>query len=68
MVDFHLPTPKKPVCRPDCADRSATCHATCEKYLAWKREVDEARERRLEDERTRSRLSNHERSKMRRQK
>ena len=26
---------QKHPCAKDCADRSATCHATCEKYLEW---------------------------------
>lgn len=29
------------VCLPDCADRSATCHSTCEKYLAWRKKVND---------------------------
>lgn len=30
------PRPKMP-CVKDCADRTRTCHDTCEKYLEWKK-------------------------------
>ena len=27
----------------DCADRCVNCHASCEKYLSWKKDCDKAR-------------------------
>lgn len=33
---FNLkPTSPDNPCKPDCQDRSATCHATCERYKAF---------------------------------
>lgn len=29
------------VCMPDCADRTATCHSTCKKYLDWHKKNNE---------------------------
>lgn len=37
---------KRDVCDRDCADRSITCHAKCEKYLAYVRECERQREER----------------------
>lgn len=28
-------------CKPDCKERSVTCHGTCEKYKTWKAEYAE---------------------------
>ncbi len=30
-------------CAKDCPDRSITCHGKCERYAAWKKEVDKQR-------------------------
>ena len=38
----------------DCPDRSATCHATCEKYLTWSKRQTELRE---EDHRNRNKVT-----------
>ena len=35
-------------CQKDCPDRNATCHAECEKYLAFSREQEK---RRIENQR-----------------
>lgn len=57
MTDWH-PLPRVPgstiaPCK-DCQDRSATCHATCEKYLTWSKRQTELRD---EDARKRSRVT-----------
>lgn len=31
-------------CVPDCPDRAVGCHGTCERYKAWKKEVEERKE------------------------
>lgn len=36
-------------CR-DCPDRTADCHCTCEKYLAYQRERKEIAKKRIEDD------------------
>lgn len=42
-----------------CADRDATCHTICEKYIAYRKEVDKAREDRLKIIDTSNALYNH---------
>ena len=32
-----------------CTERSATCHAECEKYLAYRKQVDAQRDARIKD-------------------
>ena len=29
------------VCQPDCPERTDTCHTTCEKYITWRKALDE---------------------------
>lgn len=31
-----------------CPDRSITCHASCEKYIAWRKEMDRAKQKERE--------------------
>ena len=35
------------VCPPDCEDRSPTCHATCERYLAYEKKKAEETEAKI---------------------
>lgn len=35
------PFKKEIPCQPSCKDRSATCHAKCEKYMAYRKKLDE---------------------------
>ena len=42
---------KHPQCEKACPDRNGDCHATCERYAAWRQKMDEeARERRRQIE------------------
>ena len=42
---FGIPIYRPSPCK-DCADRQVGCHAKCEKYLAYRTELDAAREQR----------------------
>lgn len=42
---------KHPPCIPGCPSRGSDCHAGCEQYAAWKRQMEEiAKERRKQKE------------------
>lgn len=43
-MDYILPQYIKPPCK-DCADRDVGCHARCEKYLAYRAELDGIKEK-----------------------
>ena len=43
------PIRDKPPCK-DCEDRFTACHDKCEKYKAWKSQLDEVNKRRKEYE------------------
>ena len=59
-------TPVTPPCMPDCPDRAVGCHGTCERYRAFRGQVDEINARRLREEKIRWALSAKARGRVRR--
>lgn len=51
--------PLKPVCHAECPERSATCHATCERYL----EQTEERKKMMAEDRRRELIGRYQREK-----
>ena len=47
-MDYILPQYIRPPCK-DCADRDVGCHAKCERYLAYRTELDAINERRSKE-------------------
>lgn len=47
-MDYILPQYIKPPCK-DCADRDIGCHARCVKYLAYRAELDDIKEKIAEE-------------------
>lgn len=54
-----------PPCDRDCPNRSARCHAQCEKYLTWKAKTDKLRDEVIRQKGIEIGLSEVERKKVR---
>lgn len=38
---------KKPICEPQCPERRAGCHATCERYKEWRYQLLQDKDREI---------------------